>query len=102
MLRQARVLLLRRIDRDLGLAVVDRLGDEAVDLPLIDQLDRAAGIGALGEDHRHQFRTMLLESADQGRSEEHTSELQSLMRISYAVFRLIKNMIILLITLSLQ
>src|SRR3546814_5404204 len=26
-----------------------------------------------------------------GRSEEHTSELQSLMRISYAVFCLIKN-----------
>src|SRR3546814_2424779 len=30
--------------------------------------------------------------ADQDRSEEHTSELQSLMRISYAVFCLKKNM----------
>src|SRR3546814_4876009 len=30
-------------------------------------------------------------SADCRRSEEHTSELQSLMRISYAVFRLKKN-----------
>src|SRR3546814_9526312 len=29
--------------------------------------------------------------ADPGRSEEHTSELQSLMRISYAVFCLIKK-----------
>src|SRR3546814_8277928 len=29
--------------------------------------------------------------AKSGRSEEHTSELQSLMRISYAVFCLIKN-----------
>src|SRR3546814_2860021 len=29
---------------------------------------------------------------DQGRSEEHTSELQSLMRISYAVFCLKKKM----------
>src|SRR3546814_8217024 len=29
--------------------------------------------------------------SDQLRSEEHTSELQSLMRISYAVFRLKKN-----------
>src|SRR3546814_7417282 len=28
---------------------------------------------------------------DRGRSEEHTSELQSLMRISYAVFRLQKK-----------
>src|SRR3546814_1428166 len=31
------------------------------------------------------------QGADQGRSEEHTSELQSLMRISYAVFCLKKN-----------
>src|SRR3546814_9509855 len=30
--------------------------------------------------------------ADRSRSEEHTSELQSLMRISYAVFCLKKNM----------
>src|SRR3546814_5309516 len=30
-------------------------------------------------------------SADRGRSEEHTSELQSLMRISYAVFCLKKT-----------
>src|SRR3546814_7072147 len=33
----------------------------------------------------------LLEGEDMGRSEEHTSELQSLMRISYAVFCLKKN-----------
>src|SRR3546814_4207073 len=33
-----------------------------------------------------------------GRSEEHTSELQSLMRISYAVFCLKKNTIITLLT----
>src|SRR3546814_10264453 len=32
-------------------------------------------------------------SPSQGRSEEHTSELQSLMRISYAVFRLHKKKI---------
>src|SRR3546814_1898282 len=32
-------------------------------------------------------------SLDSGRSEEHTSELQSLMRISYAVFCLKKNII---------
>src|SRR3546814_8809534 len=34
----------------------------------------------------------LLSYADDGRSEEHTSELQSLMRISYAVFCLKKKM----------
>src|SRR3546814_6213667 len=40
--------------------------------------------------HRHR-------GAEQGlRSEEHTSELQSLMRISYAVFCLIKKLILLL------
>src|SRR3546814_5342188 len=33
------------------------------------------------------------DSASSGRSEEHTSELQSLMRISYAVFCLKKNKI---------
>src|SRR3546814_8255405 len=37
-------------------------------------------------DHRHQHR-----SADSARSEEQTSELQSLMRISYAVFCLKKK-----------
>src|SRR3546814_7805304 len=34
---------------------------------------------------------LLKKSAGHGRSEEHTSELQSLMRISYAVFCLNKN-----------
>src|SRR3546814_8206231 len=36
--------------------------------------------------------TKLSETAEAGRSEEHTSELQSLMRISYAVFCLNKKM----------
>src|SRR3546814_1335954 len=35
--------------------------------------------------------TVQRQAADQGRSEEHTSELQSLMRISYAVFCLKKK-----------
>src|SRR3546814_1852093 len=38
---------------------------------------------------RHALRTQALSPA--GRSEEHTSELQSLMRISYAVFCLKKK-----------
>src|SRR3546814_2787275 len=37
------------------------------------------------------FRTAVLPKASAGRSEEHTSELQSLMRISYAVFCLKKQ-----------
>src|SRR3546814_4021668 len=42
-------------------------------------------IGAVEATQRERFRNAL------GRSEEHTSELQSLMRISYAVFCLKKN-----------
>src|SRR3546814_1944079 len=37
-------------------------------------------------DHGFSARLLLLPLGGQGRSEEHTSELQSLMRISYAVF----------------
>src|SRR3546814_8386721 len=37
-------------------------------------------------DHRHAFALSTLHRRQQERSEEHTSELQSLMRISYAVF----------------
>src|SRR3546814_5863709 len=40
---------------------------------------------------RHDFLGARGQSKDQGRSEEHTSELQSLMRISYAVFCLKKK-----------
>src|SRR3546814_1811534 len=42
--------------------------------------------------HRH-IRQMLAQKLKQRRSEEHTSELQSLMRISYAVFCLKKKKI---------
>src|SRR3546814_2260045 len=38
-----------------------------------------------------QRQSVLVEERERGRSEEHTSELQSLMRISYAVFCLKKN-----------
>src|SRR3546814_1829513 len=46
-----------------------------------------AGAAAFGGHHRtEQFRMAVSESIARFRSEEHTSELQSLMRISYAVF----------------
>src|SRR3546814_5658007 len=49
----------------------------------------AAGAGA---DHDHRGELCLLDPRHlHGRSEEHTSELQSLMRISYAVFCLKKK-----------
>src|SRR3546814_2716674 len=47
----------------------------------------APGVGGLGH-----FQRLLRRLGDEGvRSEEHTSELQSLMRISYAVFCLKKK-----------
>src|SRR3546814_1749367 len=46
-----------------------------------------ACVGATPEDH---YKSSL-KRQDYGRSEEHTSELQSLMRISYAVFCLKKK-----------
>src|SRR3546814_4176361 len=73
----------------------DALAD-VVDAPVLDLL-RQEGIGdrgARGADHVHDA---LLHDAHHGvrrgvaRSEEHTSELQSLMRISYAVFCLKKK-----------
>src|SRR3546814_13497259 len=48
-----------------------------------------------GTYHLKQIEVLVLDEADRmfdlGRSEEHTSELQSLMRISYAVFCLKKK-----------
>src|SRR3546814_6275388 len=49
---------------------------------MVDDAEGAAGF---------QHRIDLLERLDGVRSEEHTSELQSLMRISYAVFCLKKK-----------
>src|SRR3546814_17567898 len=50
---------------------------------------RACGLGAFGA--WHQPRRGQRHRREQIRSEEHTSELQSLMRISYAVFCLKKK-----------
>src|SRR3546814_9140235 len=47
--------------------------------------------GAFGAQFLEQGFAVALETAVLGRSEEHTSELQSLMRISYAVFCLKKK-----------
>src|SRR3546814_9110284 len=62
---------------------------------MLDLADHAAHIGRVLKFHRavhlvepetDQGRALVLGAADRRRSEEHTSELQSLMRISYAVF----------------
>src|SRR3546814_9323233 len=60
--------------------------EEAVDLDLLADLERGAlPAAALQAVRRPELRAPVRHLA-RGRSEEHTSELQSLMRISYAVF----------------
>src|SRR3546814_70492 len=86
------------------LAALDRAGDEisgAADghqiggAVLADGIDRhgaALGLADHGEQALLQHHAgELVHAGGGGRSEEHTSELQSLMRISYAVFCLKKK-----------
>src|SRR3546814_18798148 len=56
-----------------------------------DHAGGPAGAARRGAAHRHGNRRQRAHRAGGGRSEEHTSELQSLMRISYAVFCLKKK-----------
>src|SRR3546814_9930843 len=84
-----------------GRALVDGAADATSDVPRRKGREAKAAIGieplgceqqslVAGLDHvRH-----VDERVGRERSEEHTSELQSLMRISYAVFCLKKNNII--------
>src|SRR3546814_4139265 len=82
-------------------AVLDRIEMQVIQVPreIIGIADHVIEISALPEPpvlHARQPRSQrALEASDQhrdiGRSEEHTSELQSLMRISYAVFCLKKK-----------
>src|SRR3546814_7649408 len=54
----------------------------------------AADLGHAGDEDalsRHREQPALFADSNEGRSEEHTSELQSLMRSSYAVFCLKKK-----------
>src|SRR3546814_7443354 len=89
-----------------GVADHRELGDEILGrrraLRLVEIVHLVAeGVARLVEDHRHVGGAVgLVEFVDQlpqhrgvavDRSEEHTSELQSLMRISYAVFCLTKK-----------
>src|SRR3546814_10503477 len=64
--------------------IADRILVEQIGLPAHEQ-HRA--VGAVGRPDREAARHQILS----GRSEEHTSELQTLMRISYAVFCLKKK-----------
>src|SRR3546814_4390820 len=78
--------------RDHEIYRLDVLGDDAAALPyslkvlLENLLRKEDGDTVTVDDVR-----ALVASQGDGRSEEHTSELQSLMRISYAVFCLKKK-----------
>src|SRR3546814_9065784 len=82
----------RAVTQNLQLADRDRRNRRKIgslrspDIGNIGELDRRAAMAPFAV-HEHQ-RLVRRQAA---RSEEHTSELQSLMRISYAVFCLIRN-----------
>src|SRR3546814_3431215 len=96
MAEQADHLAGKQVDRD----AVHRLDATEGDgnIPHLDQWIRAGvGHGRSSRVHFTRLRKMLsthtARTSTQPRSEEHTSEIQSLMRISYAVFCLKKNKI---------
>src|SRR3546814_2957860 len=67
----------------LDLALQDQVGERVLQIFLYRALQRPRAIDGIIAD--------AAEPCARGRSEEHTSELQSLMRISYAVFCLKKK-----------
>src|SRR3546814_7535181 len=73
---------------DVGNVRIDVVGHHNVHMAVLS--DNLLGDRFAEEvvDHRH---ARILDRGDNVRSEEHTSELQSLMRISYAVFCLKKK-----------
>src|SRR3546814_3549397 len=82
----------RRAARDLGGELVGLFHQLVVGIDVVDQpdLQRLLGLDEVGREQQlERFRHA--DEAGQERSEEHTSELQSLMRISYAVFCLKKK-----------
>src|SRR3546814_6807062 len=89
LLSRAQVLVLNRLDEAALATLVERAEAEVGrPLPVTDDA-RAALIASADGDGR--FLLNQVETLASARSEEHTSELQSLMRISYAVFCLKKK-----------
>src|SRR3546814_2498476 len=76
--------VVEQANRDIE-AILDRFGATAMDMDRLRSSYENVGMGVDLE------RATLADFERWGRSEEHTSELQSLMRISYAVFCLKKK-----------
>src|SRR3546814_9786971 len=75
--------VVRRNDRFVGSAAIDgRYNGRSAAMKMDARIEHLKSAVILGEGHQARL---------DHRSEEHTSELQSLMRISYAVFCLKKN-----------
>src|SRR3546814_10380832 len=78
-----------RLDADLVRLVAERARQRRVTRT---EIVEAALASLLSADHEERLEAALTKRIDKlARSEEHTSELQSLMRISYAVFCLKKK-----------
>src|SRR3546814_1310322 len=71
-----------------GAALIDRIGQHE---HILGREPRGKARDQLAPHHLERPVAVRLEQDQQPRSEEHTSELQSLMRISYAVFCLKKK-----------
>src|SRR3546814_9912318 len=77
---------------DRRLALLDPLFRRAA--PVVERHDALGGTPQVGDDEADagiEFARMPIDLGNNARSEEHTSELQSLMRLSYAVFGLKKK-----------
>src|SRR3546814_1935809 len=99
---EARTDFLRHLGAKLRMVAAAALGDVVQQHRHVEHTARQDLVHHLGGDRRHLGQAALLDRVqnadgedgvliDRVRSEEHTSELQSLMRISYAVFCLKKK-----------
>src|SRR3546814_2750302 len=77
---------LGRLDRDIGRKIA---GNAELEAAFVVARERVARV--LAQKAGDSDKLYALHAPEVERSEEHTSELQSLMRISYAVFCLQKN-----------
>src|SRR3546814_1841122 len=78
--------------RRMGIATVAVYPDADARAPFVRMADEAVHIGPSPASESYLIADRIIEAC-KARSEEHTSELQSLMRISYAVFCLKKKKI---------